>query len=279
MTDPASVLSWPAAGIGRARLAAARRRPTRCAGAGPASTSPPWARRRGWRPGWCPSAATRCAPCRGCRCRAARTPRLLRLPAALTGEIEAAAAVLREVRRRRRRRVRRLCLDGRLPRGAPAAPAVRRARGQHPPGLANRLGARFTAVRRDDVRRHPAAARRPHRHAAAARDHRPRPGRRARPRREPGSGSTRGRTDAARHRRLARCAAAQPDLRGRVGRPARRRHPGAAPGRRRQGLRAGPGRCRRPRLPRAWSISTTWPRPTPPPTPSSAGPAPARSAS
>ena len=137
---------------------------------------------------------------------------------------------------RRRRWLRRLRVDRRLPRGPAAPGALRGPRGQHQGRAGQPAGCPLHAVRRDDVRRHPASTRSAHRAAVAARDQHARPrrpaaGRTGRVRAAPGP------DDPARDRRLARCPTAQPDLRGLRARPARGRGAGAPPGRARQRLR------------------------------------------
>ncbi len=150
-----------------------------------------WARPKASRCGSSPSTATRCAPSRGCRCRAGPDATMLRFPGALSAEIGAAAAVVTDVRADVIAGLRRLRVDGGLPRRPAAAPALRRPRGQHPARAGQPPRCAVHAVRRHDVQRHPAAARGPHRPAAAAGDQHAGPGGSATRGAGPGSGSSR----------------------------------------------------------------------------------------
>ena len=155
---------------GRPRRARARPRRLRCASSTRTSASPRSAPRRASRPGWCPAPGYDLGWCPGCRCRAGPAP---------TSAAAAAPARRRRGGRARwgraradvRRRLRRLRLHPRLPRGPPARPADRRARGRTP-GRAWPTGwAPGSPARRHHLPGHPAARRRVRRHAAAPRDH------------------------------------------------------------------------------------------------------------
>ena len=178
------------------------------------------------------------APSRRCRCRAVPARTWCGCPAGCRSAVRAAADAVRSQRGGRRRRLRRLRGRAGLPRRAPARRADRRARAE--PAARRGQPARRPAdpVRGHHLRRHPAAARRAHRDAAAPADQRPGRPRRRRARRAPGRGPGRprpgpGPPDPAGHRRVAGRAAAQRDVRrrraGACGRPACRCCTSAAP--------------------------------------------------
>ena len=107
-------------------------------------------RRRATRSSWCPPVPL------------PRTPSadLLRVPGRLRAARQGGARGLRPGPARRGRRLRRLRLGAGLPRRPARAgcPLVVH-EGNALPGIANKLGARFTAARRDQLPRHPAAPR------------------------------------------------------------------------------------------------------------------------
>ena len=111
-----------------------------------------------WRPGWSLPQGLNWPPSTASRFRASPPLDLLRLPGRLAGAVQAGRAHPRRRRGRRPGGRGRLRLHAHVPGRLAAENPHRHPRGQHPPGLANRVGRAAEPARGRGLRRHAAAA-------------------------------------------------------------------------------------------------------------------------